>query len=185
MRVAAVLLAAGLSTRFGADKIAALVDGVPLGHHAGRTLDRLDLETRIVITRAGGLAWPGFTAIPNPSPGDGLSSSIRLGVAAARAAKAEAVLMVLADMPFVPISHFRQILSLWQGADTILASTDGVRRMPPALFGSGWFDALALLDGDRGARPLLDQAMLVEASPNDLRDIDRPSDLGDARRAPV
>ncbi|MDF0546144.1 nucleotidyltransferase family protein [Sphingobium sp. H39-3-25] len=180
MKVAAVLLAAGLSSRFGADKLAAMLDAIPLGHHAARTLMNLDLKARIVVTGGAGLAWPAeFLAIRNPEPERGLSHSIRLGVGAARKAGMDAVLIGLADMPFVSIAHFRCLLDGLSGPDSILASSTGGRRMPPAVFGSSWFDALDALKGEMGARSLLAHAVMVEASRRELRDIDYPGDLVD------
>lgn len=178
MRVAAILLAAGRSTRFGAaDKLATPLEGIPLGGHAARTLLRLGLSVRLVVTGAGGSDWPGFERVLNDRPEAGMGRSVALGVAAARARGAAAVLIALADMPRVPEAHFRRLLARDLRADTLVASTDGDRRLPPALFGARWFAHLEVLEGDRGARALLERAELVETSPDALVDVDRPADL--------
>lgn len=181
MKTAAVLLAAGLSSRFGKSKIAALLDGVPLGLHAAHTIARLPVAARIVIISASELDWPGFIRVRNLAPDTGLSGSIQLGVAAARSAGAEAMLIALADMPFVPAAHFEQLLAHSAGADTRVATGNAGQAMPPALFGKAWFDALATLSGDSGAHDLLRGAMLIEATPATLIDIDSPADLKMAR----
>ncbi len=54
------------------------------------------------------------------------------------------------------------------------ASTDATAVMPPALFGSKWFEKLEGLSGDVGARSLLRHAKTVRASPDELLDIDHP-----------
>lgn len=177
MKVAALLLAAGRSTRFGRDKLAASLHGLPLGLHAARTLLELPFAAHIVVTRPSGPCWPGFETIENGRPEKGMAHSIGLGLRAARDAGAEAVVIALADMPFVPPEHFRRLLSLCRGADALVASSDGARRSPPALFGSRWFAALENLTGDRGARDLLDQAEAVLTDPRSLADIDRPEDI--------
>lgn len=178
MTIAAVLLAAGRSTRFGAEnKLLAPMDGIPLGLHAANMLARLPVDRRIVVTGAAVLEWPGFTPIENDRPETGMAHSIALGVAAARRGRADAVLIALADMPFVSEAHYRRLLACHRGPGSRAASSDGSRPTPPALFGADWFDTLEQLSGDQGARALLGHAELVAADPRELVDIDRPSDL--------
>jgi molybdenum cofactor cytidylyltransferase len=182
MTIAAVLLAAGRSTRFGtADKLAAPLGGVPLGLHAAGTLAALPVSARFVVARPGGVQWPAFEVVPNARPDAGMADSIALGVAAARRAGAGAVLIALADMPFVSAAHFRALLALYRGPESLATSGDGTVRMPPALFGSDWFAALEALSGDRGARAILDRAELVLADDDQLLDIDSAADLGKAQ----
>lgn len=182
MIVAAVLLAAGRSTRFGAaDKIAAELDGLPLGLHAARTIAGLPLALRYVVTGAAPRDYPGFEIVPNDRPEAGLSRSIALGVASARAAGAQAMLIALADMPYVPAAHFRRLIERADGPAALVASTDGGHRTSPAVFGADWFDDLAALSGDRGARDLLQRGSAVSAAPGDLLDVDTPDDLVVAR----
>jgi molybdenum cofactor cytidylyltransferase len=182
MKIAAVLLAAGRSSRFGdADKLAAPLGGRPLGLHAAHTLVALSLASRFVVAAPAALDWPGFVAVPNDRSDRGMAHSLALGVAAARRAGADAVLIALADMPFVPHEHFERLLAAYQARDSIVATGDGTRRMPPALFGAGWFAQLEALSGDQGARMLLDRAELVMAAAENLLDIDRPEDLDAAQ----
>lgn len=178
MTVAVVLLAAGRSTRFGAaDKLAAPLNGMPLGFHAARTLATLALPLSVVVTGPTTLEWPGFERIVNDRPDAGMGRSLALGVAAARELGASAILVALADMPRVPAAHFRKLLARDILPDTRVGSTDGIRRLPPALFGAGWFPALESLDGDQGARMLLVDAEVVAAPTNALVDIDSEDDL--------
>jgi molybdenum cofactor cytidylyltransferase len=110
-----------------------------------------------------------------------MAHSLALGIAAARQSGADAVLIALADMPFVPTGHFERILADYRGPDTLVATSDGVRRMPPALFGSDWFAELEGLSGDRGAHGLLQRAAVVVTEADTLLDIDRPEDLASAQ----
>jgi molybdenum cofactor cytidylyltransferase len=182
MTIAAVLLAAGRSVRFGvANKLTATLGDLPLGLHAVGALAPLDLAKRLVVTGPAYRDWPSFDVIVNDRPEDGMAHSIALGIAAARCSGADAVLIALADMPFVPTEHFERILAGYRGSDTLIATSDGVRRMPPALFGSDWFAELEALSGDRGAHGLLQRAAVVVTEADTLLDVDRPEDLASAQ----
>lgn len=180
-RVALVMLAAGLSRRFGTeDKLLHPLAGLPLGLHAARTLLGLPFAARIAVTRAPApdYAAYGFTAVTNPDPAAGQAGSIMLGIAHARPVAPEAVLILLADMPFITEAHVLAVLGRFAGAQSIVASAiDGAHPSPPALFGRGLLDRLEALDGDSGARALLQGAALVSAPAAELRDIDTPFDL--------
>ena len=181
MKVAGLLLAAGRSSRFGeADKLATPLRGMPLALHAARTLASVSLHTRIVVTGVAGsarLPWPAFEIVENMQPEAGVSHSIALGLAAVRRAGADAVLVALADMPFVPHAHFCHLLDSYRGSNCIVASSNGLQRSPPALFGDAWFAALEQLTGDKGARELLAGAQTVELDAHYLLDIDCADDL--------
>lgn len=182
MKIAAVLLAAGRSERFAdGDKLAAPLGDLPLGLHAARTLSALPLAMHIVVTGPSGMAWPDFTVVPNDRRHAGMARSIALGVKAARRTDIDAVLIALADMPFVSVEHLERLIAFHRGPETLVASSDGIVRMPPALFGAAWFDALETLSGDRGARAMLEQAEIVLADPAELHDIDRLVDIEAAR----
>lgn len=182
-QVVALILAAGLSRRFGArDKLAEPIDGLPLGLHAARTLGALPFAAKIAVTREGGpdFASLGFTEIINRHPDAGQSASLRMGVERARRFDPRAVLVALGDMPYVPLSHFEMLIARFSEAAPVVGSSDGRHVSPPAMFGRALFDDLEALTGDRGARSLLRDALLVPASPDALRDIDTPADLPDA-----
>jgi molybdenum cofactor cytidylyltransferase len=178
--VALILLAAGRSTRFGPrDKLAEPLDGLALGLHAARMFGALPFAARIAVTRAGGpdFAPCGFATAVNADPDGGQSCSIRLGLARARQARPEAVLIALADMPFVTTAHIAALLARFDAAHPVVGSTDGAQPRPPALFGAALFATLDTLSGDAGARTLLRNAALVAAPPGELADIDTPADL--------
>jgi molybdenum cofactor cytidylyltransferase len=157
---------------------------MPLVLHAARAVTDLAPSRRIAICpdRDGALASmliePGFEIWPNPHPERGLSESLRLGIGAVRAGPEQAVLLCLADMPFVRLAHLKSLLAAFdaEGAPVVASSRDGV-PMPPALFGRSMFAALEQASGDQGGRALLASARLVPASSKELADIDRPADL--------
>ncbi|MBX3593217.1 nucleotidyltransferase family protein [Sphingomonas sp.] len=179
-RAALVLLAAGRSRRFGAlDKLTVPYLGRPLGLHVVVALEVVPFHCRIAVVSdtALDLAARGYRVVANADPAAGLGRSLRLGVAAAASAGAEAVLIALADMPRVTATHIYRLLDRAEDASAIVASSDGVIPRPPALFGSRHFDELMALRGDVGARDLVRRGHHVIAPPAELIDIDTPSDL--------
>lgn len=179
-RTLLVLLAAGRSTRFGdADKLAAMLAGKPLARHAVDALAPIAFLGRVAVVSGTAIdfaAW-GYRPILNPAPEDGLSASVRLGAAAAREAGAAAALIVLADMPRISAGHVSRLLHAARTADDVVASADGDRTSPPALFAAGRFADLMGVKGDEGGRALIRGGIRVPAPADTLVDIDTPEDL--------
>lgn len=180
--VVLVLLAAGRARRFGADKLAQDLAGMPVAHHAALKLAHLPFATRIAVcsTATPPLGALGYAIVPLEPEGAPLSRSIALGIAAAQASGASAVLLALADMPLVPASHFRALVEAFEGSP--LATTAGGTAMPPAIFGRSSFAALQQLAGDRGARDLIATADTLPLDRLLALDIDTPDDLIRAER---
>ena len=181
-----VLLAAGQSSRFGGDKLSALLGGKPLALHAVEALAPVPFASRIAVvsgTRLN-LAGEGYHIVRNPDPAAGQGQSLRLGVVAACASGVQAVLVALADMPCVTAAQVMRLFDAAEGLDAVVASSDGERPMPPALFGAAHFQSLTSLDGDAGARALIRSGHHVLAGPHELVDIDTREDLAklEARR---
>ena len=183
--IAAILLAAGASRRFGtADKLLATFAGEPLALHAARRIVELTPGRRIAVCPddhgmlAELLASRGFEIVVNPYPERGLSHSLSCGIAEAARGPETAALVCLADMPFVGTGHLRSLLARFDRVSApVVASSDGKTAMPPALFDRALFDRLRASEGDRGGKALLANAALVMAGPGELADIDRPGDL--------
>jgi molybdenum cofactor cytidylyltransferase len=185
-RTILVLLAAGRSLRFGsADKLEATWRGRPLALHAVAALKPIPFAERLAIVSHTTLDFEalGYRAIVNDRPEDGLSSSLRLGVAAAQEAGAAAMLVALADMPRVTTAHVERVLEAGDRADAIVASSDGLRIRPPALFAAGRFAELAAIRDDEAVRALLAEAIRVTAGEDELVDIDTIEDLERLRTA--
>ncbi len=178
--VVLVLLAAGRSERFGAaDKLAADLNGISMGLHVVAALADVPFRARLAVRSGCGLdvAAYGYTDIANPRPELGMSGSVRLGVECARTMGATAVLIALADMPCVTAAHVRRLLDAGGADDAVVASSDGTKPTPPALFGRGRFDALLGLTGDAGARDLLRGGRHVTTDSAELVDIDTLEEL--------
>lgn len=183
-RVVAVVLAAGASTRFGGDKLLRPLNGRPLAEYIAATLSDLPLAARLAarlaVCPAGNAARRdvftrhGYAIIDNPHPEHGMGSSLALGAQHAMALDAEALLVCLADMPFVPRDHLTALLSI----DALAVATEcNGTRSPPAVFARELFPQLAVLTGDQGARALIKSAATVTAAPDLVRDFDTPADF--------
>lgn len=176
-----VLLAAGRSQRFGdiGSKLDEIFLGQPLGLHVAVTLESMAFRERIAVVDRADLDYGAyrFRVVRNEAAGEGLASSVRLGVACAKEQGAGAVLIALADMPRVTATHILRLFDASTGPDSVVASSDGADPRPPALFGAGQFDFLQSLDGDTGARDLVRAGRHVVTSPAELLDVDTPEDL--------
>jgi len=182
--VAVAILAAGQGRRFGSDKLLTPIDGVPMGLHIAHSLDMFDFVSRFVVCADGSplaaeFAALGFKLLWNDDPTRGQASSLRIAVRAAEATTARALLVVLADMPFVTPEHLLSIVQVGRFA----ASHNGTAAMPPALFPRELWPLLRMAEGDRGARSLLSGAELVHGPPSELRDIDVAADLPTPRQS--
>lgn len=184
-KILCALLAAGQATRFGGNKVEALLGGAMLGTYAAQTLINAQVGGLMAITRSDTVAFNewlgerGFTLVPNDDPSRGLSSSIVLAATAAKDGNYDALMIVLGDMPYVPVDHLRALANRFVQR-TIATQCDNT-RMPPAIFPAANFTALIALAGESGARDLLRGADTIRADSRDLIDIDTLADLAEAR----
>lgn len=178
--VAIVLLAAGNARRFGADKLMADFEGAPLGLRAAHELAGIEAAAHFAVCQPDAIIAAhytrlGFDIVDNPNPGIGLSGSLHLAVEAALRTDAQALLIALADMPFVQATHVETLIAAC--SDNVVASFDGHQPMPPAIFPrSHWPDLLATV-GDAGARHILAGAEKIATPAGTLCDIDTADDL--------
>ncbi|MBX9883335.1 MAG: nucleotidyltransferase family protein [Novosphingobium sp.] len=179
-RLALVLLAGGQSQRFGGPKLLAPLAGKPLALHAAEMLAALPFANRYAVVgpHVPDLFALGFQCVPLQPEGAPQARSLALGIAAAQADGARAVLVALADMPLVPEAHIHALAAHFDGG-RIATSADGI-TMPPAIFGAQHFAALTALDGDRGGAARLKGAPTVALDPHLALDVDRPEDLARA-----
>lgn len=177
--VALILLASGLSTRFGSDKLMADLNGMPVMIHAAKVAAAIRFGARYAVTgaetrRAVTLAYAGFTVLNNPEPSAGQGSSIAVGASRALADGFDSALIMLADMPLVDTEHLEALMSLRNQGDVIMSESGGV-KMPPAVF-SG--KALSQLTHGAGATTAMkSRALTVPISASAALDIDTPADL--------
>ncbi|MGL5446113.1 MAG: nucleotidyltransferase family protein [Rhabdaerophilum sp.] len=183
-RFAALVLAAGASTRFaGGHKLLAEFRDKPLIAHALGLAKSAPVQFRLVVTgaRANEIAVLADAAdmrsLHNPNFAAGLSTSLKAGLAALPPA-CEGALILLADMPLIRPETLRAIIAAAQ-ADPALAAIVPTHQGEwghPVLLMRELFADIAMLSGDQGARVLLksrqDVMQLELDDPGILADLD-------------
>jgi len=182
----AAVLAAGLSSRFGATKQVTELDGVPMVVRAVKTAAKVCGDRIVTVV---GHDWlsvlsmvqshAGFVAA-NEDYEDGLGTSIATAARACRG-RADALLILLADQPLVTAQHLQALINAWSGAENeIVASSYAGTQGPPVLFARDALSELVGFSGDVGARALFTDTRFrtraVRFEPAAI-DIDKPSDL--------
>ncbi|MET0639863.1 MAG: nucleotidyltransferase family protein [Hyphomicrobium sp.] len=163
MKVAAVILAAGRSSRFeDGHKLLAEIDGIPIIRHvcaavAASGVDEIVLVTNepdgAVARAAGAGRW---RIADNPNASHGLSTSLRAGIENCPS-DADGILVALADMPGITAAFIDGLLTVFKSApDTIVfpQSADGVNGHPiiwPATLRAD----LQTVTGDTGGKTVL------------------------------
>jgi len=184
--VAAVVLAAGQSRRMGgSNKLLARVDGVPLVRRMVDAAKASRASSVIVVTGhqaeavSGALAGQDVTFAHNPDYAEGLSTSLRTGIAAVPP-EADAAIVCLADMPGVTSEVIDRLIAAYrhgEGARIVVPTFEG-KRGNPVLWSRAFFDALREVQGDVGARHLIgenpDAVAEVEIGPAVTLDLDTP-----------
>jgi len=192
--VAALVLAAGASSRMGgSNKLLCEIDGVPMIERAVRAA--LDSRCAQVVVVTGHQAERIEAALPsgrvnlvrNPDYAAGLAGSLRRGVLSLPV-EVDAVLIQLADMPWVGAEHIDRLIAAFDPDDpAIVAPVRGDRRGHPVLWPRRFFRDLCQLGGDAGARELLAKyASEVRTVTLDtdaiFADVDTPAELDLAQR---
>jgi molybdenum cofactor cytidylyltransferase len=178
MQTAAVILAAGASTRYGSPK------------QTARIGERTMLEAVVAVAEAAGLhpvvaVVPSGVAVPlnvisavNDDPGAGMSQSLRLGLAAV-GLDADGAVILLGDQPTLDPSVIRRLLADGGERPVVAAHAEG-RTGPPVLIRRAAFWLADDATGDEGLRNVLaSHPELVTMIPvtGHAPDIDTPADL--------
>ena len=188
MTVAAVVLAAGASTRFGEPKQLAKLGGERLLERAVRIALEAGCEPVVVVLGAkaaeieGGCELRAAKVVLNEAWAEGMASSVRAGLGALPQDLSGIVLMTC-DQPAVTAGHLRKLAAAGEGAATsVTAGSSYAGRVgAPAFFPVDRFSELMGLRGDQGARSLLQASLAVELPGGEL-DIDTVESLEAARQ---
>ncbi|MFT5482626.1 MAG: molybdenum cofactor cytidylyltransferase [Halieaceae bacterium] len=187
MTVGVLLLAAGSSRRFGADKrLAAFADGQTVLERTLTNIAAADLPCRVCLSS---VDMAMTVTMPRGDIEIIYCSDAQLGMGATLAEGMKdlsawtGVLIALADMPWLLPQTYRSI-ACHTTPSTICTPVHGGRRGNPVGFGKHFFPELRQCRGDTGARDLIERRStairaLEVADSGVLRDIDEPADLPD------
>jgi molybdenum cofactor cytidylyltransferase len=185
-RVVGILLAAGRSTRFGSNKLChRLADGTPLALRSALNL-RAGVGAVLAVVRRhdhelqAALAAAGIDWMPCAAADAGMAATIACGVGAT--AGARGWLIALADMPYIRPATSAAVAAAIRAGAPLAAPFHLGRRGHPVGFGAALGDELCALQGDEGARSLIQRhaGELQRIDCDDagvLADIDVPADL--------
>ena len=188
--VAALVLAAGRSTRMGpVNKLLAPLGGRAMVRAVVDALEGSCARPVVVVTgheaeRVGeALAGAGIRLVHNPAYREGLSGSMRAGLAALPES-AEAAIVCLGDMPLVASRHVDKLVAAFdpaEGREICVPVFEG-KRGNPVLFARRFFAEMAAIRGDVGARHLIGEyeEYVCEVAMDDravLLDVDSPRAL--------
>jgi CTP:molybdopterin cytidylyltransferase MocA len=191
-RTAIIILAAGGSRRLGRPKQLLSVLGEPLLRRVVRmAADAAPDHLIVVLGSSASDCVPvikdcNADIVVNPFWECGLAGSIRLGVERAEEEGANAVLLLLADQPWLNSEVIKRFLDRMSGQTDLIISAryDGILGAP-MMFGSDWFPQLKKLEGDQGAKNLVPKEGgridVIDWSEGAI-DVDTPEDLAGLMR---
>lgn len=181
LKLGCVVMAAGNARRFGANKLAAGLDGRSLIRRAldavpGETFDQVVVVTQYpeVLKLAGTYR---FAAVHNPHPDWGISHTIRLGLTETR--DCGGVLFLVSDQPLLRRESVAALAEFWRSQpDRIAALSHNGVRGNPCLFPARFFPELMELREDHGGSTVIrrheSDLALLEVEAGELADVDTP-----------
>ncbi len=196
-KVAALVLAAGRSTRMGAaNKLAARLRGKALvAHVSGAAAASKAVETVVVTGHQREIVEPlaageGVRFVHNPDYREGLSTSLAAGVRAL-GEECDAAIVLLGDMPSIEAAMIDRMIETAASAPagSIVVAAHGGKRGNPVLWPRRYFEELTRIEGDIGARQLIaghgGTVVAVELGEAAAFDLDTPQALAEAGGEPA
>ncbi|MEH7383702.1 nucleotidyltransferase family protein [Bacillus sp. JJ1533] len=195
MKVVGIYLAAGKSSRMGENKLWLEFRGLPLGSVALKNALESAIDYILVMTNSNdSLHWVDSTLKSNSNQkrwniiqlkenDRGLSYSIKMGLKEAIKMNADAVIILLADQPFVTSQMINYLIKAY--GSNKLKEILGYRHKgivyPPILFSKETFPKLIELEGDIGAKKIVinydeKKKVLYDTEIEKVRDVDTPED---------
>ncbi len=168
IKVGAIILAAGAASRMkGHHKLLAEFDGVPLVRRSVQMVLISGFDHQVIVTGhrekdiLAALSQIAIKTVHNEAFATGMASSLRVGLAAL-ADRVDGVMVVLADMPGLAPAHLSAMIAAFKtsgGKAIIRAVVDG-KRGNPVILPRATFGAIERLQGDIGARPIIEKSGL-------------------------
>jgi len=188
-RLHAVVLAAGRSSRMGVgNKLLAQFEGKPLVRRTVERVAAAGLDGVVVVLghQAGrvrqALGGLDVSFSENPDYASGLATSLKAGLHAVPA-DVDGIMVVLADMPEVTADAFARLAAAFGKSHgrAIVRATHGGKRGNPVILPRSLFGAVEVLEGDTGARQIMETSDLpvvdVELGEAASLDVDTPDAL--------
>ncbi|WHY70191.1 NTP transferase domain-containing protein [Fictibacillus enclensis] len=178
-----IYLAAGYSRRMGVNKLA-----LPLKHSTVGSLglenalsSRLD-DIIVVVRKEDDLDWidpalrgntkkNGLNLVRCGTENHGQAESLKTGIKQAIQLQMDAIVIMLADQPFVTKEIIEDLINQYERFDPpfVAARLQGIIQ-PPVLFTSRVFPSLLKLEGDQGAKSLFANHQIGQGSFIDFKD---------------
>jgi molybdenum cofactor cytidylyltransferase len=163
--VEGIILAAGLSTRMGRQKLLIEVGGIPVIQRVVRAalesyLDRLTLVTgpsnsELLQSLGPDAKSERLLIAVNDHPEQGMSSSLKTGMVSLTK-EASGVTLILADQPLLTSAIINKLMDEFRKqTDRIVAPLVEGRRSNPVIFPANLFPELEMVTGDAGGRSVL------------------------------
>ncbi len=180
--IAAVILAAGQSSRMGQHKLLLPVQGKPLLLHAVEHAIAAGFAEVLVVVgyhaeavRALLSGYP-VRLVENPNYAQGQSTSLRAGIAALPT-QTTAAMILLGDQPLVSPAILQRLMRAWRDSGRpIVAPYYAGQRGNPVLFARALFPELLGVSGDQGGREVL-QKHAADIEPVPIAEADAAQDL--------
>lgn len=179
-----VIMAAGNARRFGANKLAAKVDGKSLIRRTMEAIPAEQFHSVTVVTQ-----YPeiealadefGFACIKNEHPDWGISHTISLGLTPL--SHLDAVMFQVSDQPMLQKGSVNAMLDYYrQHSDKIVGLSHGGVRGNPCVFPARFYPELLALQEDHGGNTVIrrheEDLLLYEVAGEELFDVDTPEQL--------
>jgi len=183
---ALLILAAGLSNRFGNDKLERALKGKPLLQHVLDEFRETDFHPKVLVIRAGveidRFDAEGFEVTVNRSPEQGISSSIIEGIETIGRRIRSGIIVLLGDMPYIRAQDAEDLINAFGDVEKSVASFEFEGKKGfPTLVSSDLVHEIVKLKGDAGifqlVRMELAEHRCLKGELRHVFDVDHPKDL--------
>ena len=168
MNSAGIYLAAGNSRRMGTNKLALPIGTMSLGSLALETaLQSALTRIYVIVQQTDDVQWlpaemkehEKCIIVPCATAAEGQSESLRCGIKSAQEDDIDAVMVVLADQPFITTQIIDRMIACMHEAPAkkFIATSYNETISPPILFSSSLYPALLNVTGDTGAKTLIQE----------------------------
>ncbi len=183
-KISCVLMAAGVSKRFGENKLKEDINGQTLIEHSLSIIPKEKFNKVIVVSGQEDILQNaekmGFQSVLNNEPEKGLSHTIELGLS--KCDDDNAVMFLVSDQPYLKKETVVRLVDEYmKKPEYIFALKSDTRRGNPCIFPKKFYNALYALSGDVGGSEVIrrseNELVLIKTDEIELIDIDTKNDL--------